>query len=114
MLIRRTQRFCTNDECGKLLELKQGESIKRFFTRLTCDTFCAEQKRRKRKYTTDNFCFCGRLRTELDSPFCCWEHRLIHIKCKQWGIPSTINGYENHKNMLEQEQSKINKQCRKD
>jgi hypothetical protein len=106
MLVRRVHRFCSNIDCGELLRIKENETLQNFQKRNTCNTTCSGAYRKQKTQEESQKCFCGRPQ-DNGSPYCCYDHRLIAIKCKQWRIPLTLSDYLAYSRRLE-EQQRIN------
>lgn len=108
MLQRRIVRYCECG-CGEKLARKERESMAHYVKRKFMDRHHAA----KRKHVSNpaNICFCGRPRAN-ESPYCCWEHRLIAVKCKSWGIELAVEIYESHSNKLKLEQKYHDDRCR--
>lgn len=85
-----------------------GERQDSYKKRQTClDETCVKVASQKSNIKR---CWCGN--SQVDEEYCSWEHRLISIKCKQWGIPLTQKAYDKKVFELESEQSIINKASR--
>jgi hypothetical protein len=111
MLIkRRIRRVCASADCNEFLVKRSDETTANFLKRATCNTTCAGayRKQKTQENSVGSLCFCGKP-TENDSPFCCWDHRLIANRCKQWRIPISITDYEAYANRLEEEQRLIDR-----
>lgn len=90
---RRIQRFCEFSKCGKLIVKRDNETQLNFLKRKTCNTECSVSRRKEKNEESDGKkCWCG---TPVSGGeiYCCWDHRLMHIKIKQWGIEPTLKEY---------------------
>lgn len=113
MIRRRLVRYCPAPSCGEKLVQKPDEPLTKFLKCSTCSKECAEEMRTIGKKTAYS-CFCGKPRSVENAPFCSWDHRLIAIKCKSWGFEPNIKQYMKHSEMLQKQQSEIDKACRPD
>ena len=101
MKIKRTLRYCS--KCGLALYRLPDENYQAFLKRRKCKPACGEPKK-----TKVSLCFCG-ARKPMHEDYCCWDHRLIAMKCKQWGIPPNIEAFQTRSTFLESEQLRYNK-----
>lgn len=95
--------------CNKVLVRKPNEKTSRFNERITCGISCTRklyQLQNKKK------CFCGEY-TNHQGEYCSWEHRLIDMKCRQWGIEVSIPSYNFHVSMLVYQQNEYDVQTNK-
>ncbi len=96
--------------CSTQLVQRSDESRHSFNKRKTCSPECAAELKR-RKQTVTNKCLCGKPPTN-NTPYCSWDCRLIAIKCKQWGIPYTIEDYNKKAAQLSAAQREIDMKFR--
>lgn len=93
--------------CTNTITKKENELPAAFRKRKTCSDECAEIYRTERKPKLKK-CFCGAPQSKDSMPYCCWDHRLIAIKCKRWGIVPTMEGYKERAASLEAAQKEVN------
>lgn len=87
--------------CSESFTKRRKEEVDSFKKRRTCCKECADILRNLSSKKVR--CFCSKP-TEAGGNFCSWEHRLIFIKCKQWGIMPTIKGYnDNHERLMKEQ-----------
>lgn len=101
---RRKVRKC--EVCKVVLVRREDESIRSFNKRSTCSEEHADILRHAKKVHSK--CFCGNT-IEIGSDYCCYDHRVIAIKCRQWRIPISLDDYENECKRRDKEQKELNK-----
>jgi len=92
--------------CPNILIKRDGDTDYKLKKRKTCSDACAEIYRNIKK-THKNVCFCGQPQNRDNYPYCSWDHRIIAIKCKRWGIESSLLGYKERAAQLDAAQREI-------
>ena len=106
--INRKPKICTI--CGRLLEREESEDGACFSRRTTCRGDCMRKKHSEARVRRAKaaYCFCGQRKPTMEE-YCCWDHRLIAIKCRQWGFEPDMKRYQMMMEQLDMEQIKYNK-----
>jgi hypothetical protein len=90
------------EACGKNLVQRPREQRPNYLKRKTCDALC--QNILRGRNADSGKCFCGKPSQSKELVHCCWDHRLIIAKCKQWGIAVDLDAYEAYSERLQAEQ----------